>query len=155
MEQLRASVTGVCMLSAAVGICTLILPGKALERQVRFLLSVLFLISIAVPLTQMELPDVSAAAVPQTQAQEYAALDDAVLRETQTRTEAALRERLTAADIRCEALSAALYMGEDRCIYCSEVQAVCSDPDRAAAILREALGEEVSIRVAEAVEEAE
>lgn len=153
MEQLRASVTGVCMLSAAVGICTLLRPGKELERQVRFLISVLFLLSIIVPLTQMELPAWTAEET--VQAADSTAFESALLRETQTRTEDALRERLTEAGISCEALSVTLYMGEDRCIYCSEVQAVCSEPDSVYTVLREALGEEAVIRVTEAAEEAE
>ncbi len=153
MEYLRSSVLGACLFSAVVGICTLIRPSRALERQVRLLLSLLFVISLAAPLTQMELP-ASLEALCEQQAQAHAIdVDEAftaqLLTETQKQTEAALRERFAQAGITCTDLSVALYIDEDDCIHCKEVRAVCDDFAGGCALLKETLGEEVTICVTE------
>ena len=153
MERLRAGILSICMLSTAVAVCTLLRPEQALGKQLRFLLSLLLIIGLAVPLLQIRLPEeaFSESAFALQQAENRAAFEDRILQETQARTEAALRERLTAAGITCTALTAVLHRTEDGCIYCSEVQAACSKPERAAAVLREALGEEAEIIAGEMV----
>ena len=47
----------VCFVSTAAGMLSLLSPGKALARQMRFLLSLLMALSLAIPLTEITLPD--------------------------------------------------------------------------------------------------
>ncbi|MDE5565320.1 MAG: hypothetical protein K2I93_09200 [Oscillospiraceae bacterium] len=153
MEYLRSSVLGACLFSAVVGICTLIRPSRALERQVRLLLSLLFVISLAAPLTQMELPE-SLEALCEQHTQAHAvdvdkAFTTQLLTETQQQTEAVPRERFTQAGITCTELSVTLYIDENDCIHCKEVHAVCDDFAGGCALLEELLGEEVTICVTE------
>ena len=151
MEQMKAGILSVCMLGTAVGIISLLRPGQTLERQIRFLLSLLLVIGITVPLLQIRLPDAafSGNAYAAQQAENQEAFDRQLLQETEQQVEAALQERLAAAGIFCTELTAVLHREENGCIYCSEVQAVCSDPEAACAVLRDALGEEVVIHAAE------
>lgn len=152
MEQMRAAVLSACMLSAAVGICSLIRPGKALERQIRFVISLLFVISLTVPLTQMEVPpELEVLAEERAVYQEGldAGLKEALLAETKRRTEEALTEQLAAAGITCTKMEAILYIDETGCIYCSDISAECSDFAGACAILEAILGEGVNICVTE------
>lgn len=153
MEYLRSSVLGACLFSAVVGICTLIRPSRALERQVRLLLSLLFVISLAAPLTRMELPE-SWEALCEQQVQTQAVDVDAaftaqLLTETQQQTETALRKQFAQAGIICTELSVILYIDEKDCIHCKEVRAVCDDFAGGCALLKEMLGEEVTICVTE------
>lgn len=153
MEQMRASVLSACMLSAAVGICSLIRPGKALERQIRFLISVLFVISLAAPLMQITVPpDLGIMAEERSQAYEAALtaeLEEAILAETKLQTERALIAQLTGAGITCTKLEASLYIDEEGCIYCTDIRAECNDFAGACAVLEAVMGEGVNIVVTE------
>lgn len=153
MEQLRTSVLSICMLSAAVGICSLLKPGKALERQIRFLISVMFVISLAAPLLQIEIPhELSVFCEEQMQVRESeftAEMDARVLSEAKLRIEQALTEQLAAAGITCTKIEATLYIDSEGCIYCSDIDAECSDFAGACAVLEAALGEGVNISVTE------
>lgn len=150
MEQMKAGILSVCMLSTAVGIVSLLKPDHTLGRQLRFLLSLLLVIGIAVPLLQIRLPDgvLTESSLAVQRESHQAEFDDSILQETQSRVDSALQERLAAAGISCSELRTVLHRREDGCIYCSEVHAACSDPDSAAAVLRDALGEEVEIHAA-------
>ena len=153
MEQMRAGILSICMLSTAIGICSLLRPEQTLGRQLRFLLSMLLLIGLAVPLLQLRLPAsaFSGEAFLQQQEEHREAFEERLLLETQKQTETALRERLSAEGITCTMLSVTLHRAEDGSIYCSEVQLSCNAPERAAALLRTLLGEEVSICAGEMV----
>ena len=153
MEQMKAGILGACMLGTAVGICTLLKPDRALEGQLRFLLKLVLVISLAVPLLQLRLPE-NAFLLPDTAAQEEsnsAVFAETLLNEAERQTEAALREQLAAAGISCALLSVTLHRAEDGRIDCNEVRAACSDPAGAETVLQEALGEEVHICVEEAI----
>lgn len=159
MEQLRAAVLAVCMLSAAVGLITLIRPGRVLERQVRFLVSLLFVVSLTAPFLHMEVPS----SLGELQAREAQAHADAItaemeaqmLAQTQMLAADALQELLAAQGITCEEITVQAHIGENGSIYLSEVSVRCDDFAGASGVLTDALGEEVSIRVTEVLSEAE
>lgn len=151
MEYLRSSVLGACLFSTVVGICTMIRPSRALERQVRLLLSLLFVISLAAPLTQMDISlSLEALCEQQTNTIDVdEAFTAQLLQETQHQTEIALMEQFEQADITCTEISVTLYIDENECIHCKEVCAVCDDFAGGCALLEEILGEEVTICVTE------
>ena len=152
MEQMKAAILGACMLGIAVGICTLFKPDKALESQLRFVLKLVLVISLAVPLLQLRLPENAFLPSDTSQQETYSeAFADNLLEEAERQTEAALQEQLAAAGISCTALSVTLHRTEDGRIDCNEVRAACNDPAGAETVLREALGKEVSICVEEAL----
>ena len=155
MEGLRSAVLGACMLSTAVGIVTMLRPKGTMTRQIRFLLSVLFVLSLAVPLLHLELPDtldvIETAPARAAEETADAALRQTVLTEARQRTAAALVALLEGAGIRCDRLEADVYIGADDRIYCSEVRAECADMAAACRLLREALGEEVTLYVTEVI----
>ncbi len=153
MEQMKTAVLSACMLSAAVGIISLIRPGKALERQIRFLVSILFVICLAAPVMQIEFPsDLGVFAEEQAQQHEEmltAGMEEQLLKEVTHCTEQALIEKLASEGISCTKMKATLYIDEEECIYCSDIEAECDDFAGACAVLEEVLGEEVNIRVTE------
>lgn len=150
---MKASILSACMLSAAVGIVSLLRPGKTLERQIRLLLSVLFVISLAAPLAQIEvppeLPVLAEEQLRQREAELTAEMNERVLAETKPRVEQALKDLLGAEGITCTKMEAELYIDGEGCIYCSDIRAECSDFAKACAILTEAAGEGVNICVTE------
>lgn len=137
---LKTAVISVCMLSIAVAVCTLVTPNTALAKQVRFLISLLFIISFAVPLTDLEFP-VSMSEVQQKQSQET------VQAVTQKYTENALRLLLEQEQVSCSELHVTVHINEDQSISIREVTAVCDDFQKACYVLEQALGEEAEIRV--------
>lgn len=150
---MKASILSACMLSAAVGICSLLRPGKMLERQIRLLLSVLFVISLASPLMQIEVPPeltvLAEERLRQREATLRSEMDARVLAEAKPRVEQALTELLAAEGITCTKMEAELYIDEEGCIYCSDIRTECSDFAGACAVLRAAAGEGVNICVTE------
>lgn len=158
MEQLRTIITAACMLSIAVALCNLLKPSRIFERQVRFLISLLFAISLAAPLLRIdwtlppaELSQMQMDAQTQQLAQEAQQL---ILTETKHRTQAALCDILTGNGITCPQLEVEIHIDDEQCISISEVSAVCSDPEKARGLLRSNCGEEVTLHVTELAEEA-
>lgn len=153
MESIRNAILTACMLSACIGMLSALSPGGTLARQMKFLVSLVFAVCLALPFTQMELPPALETLVTQEaeaqQAQAEAMLRDEVLAETKTRLEASLTEALAAQGITCESLTAELHMEETGCIHITRVTAVCSDFAGANAVLSDLLGEEAEIVVTE------
>jgi hypothetical protein len=158
MESLKNVVAGACMLSMAVGICSLIRPSRLLERQVRFLISLLFVASFTAPLLQMDfsgsLSELSSALRTEQTAGLEDAVEESLLSETRSRAEEALRELLSEAGISVSELSVTVHIDESDSIYLSEVNVTCGDYQKTCEVLQEALGEEVTIRVTEIIPEA-
>lgn len=151
METLRSAVLYACMLSAAVGMLSLICPGKSMVRQMRFLISLLFAVSLAVPIARFELPpELDVLAQEELTAQTHV-LDERVreslLVETKQRTEQVLAEALASQGISCEELCAEVHIDADGRIYISKVTAQCDAFAQANAVLSDLLGEEVEISV--------
>lgn len=142
IESLKASVISVCLLSISVAVCTLICPDAVLAKQVRFLISLLFIISLAVPLTNLEFP-VSMTEIQQERSQE------SVTAVTQKYAEEALYLLLTQEGISCSELHVTVHIDENQSISISEVNAVCDDFQKACRVLEQALGEEAEIHVTE------
>ena len=88
-----------CFVSAAAGMLSLLLPGKSLARQMKFLLSLMMALSLSVPLLHTELPaDLETLTQMQTQAQEEQLYAE-IAAETERKLEAVLREKLEEAGI--------------------------------------------------------
>ncbi|MDE5737823.1 MAG: hypothetical protein K2H93_05595 [Oscillospiraceae bacterium] len=145
LENLKISVISVCMLSIAIAVCTLVCSNAVLAKQVRFLIALLFIISLAVPLTNLKFP-VSMIEIQQERSQESA---KAV---TQKYVEEALYLLLTQEQISCSELQVTVHIDENQSISISEVNAVCDDFQKACRVLEQALGEEVEIHVTEVLE---
>ncbi|MDE6729509.1 MAG: hypothetical protein K2J71_01875 [Oscillospiraceae bacterium] len=147
LESLKSAVISVCMLSIAVAICTLILPDTTLTKQVRFLISLLFIISLAVPLADLEFP-VSMQEIQQEQSQETA---QAV---TELYLKNALLALLEQEQIVCEELEVTVHIDESGSISIREVEvnALCDDFQKACRVLEQALGEEAEIHVTQILE---
>ncbi len=153
MNALKTILTAACMVSLAVGLCHALKPSHLFEKQVRFLISLLFVIGLVSPILNIdwrsalaftqEIP--AAAENPQLETQLQAQL----LEETAARTETALRELLALNGIRCTEMDVSVHIDEMNCICISEVSIVSSDVRKTTDILQEQLGEEVTIHAAE------
>lgn len=156
MEHLRTVILGACMLSIAVALCNMIRPSRLFERQVRFLISLLFVISLAAPFLQMDYQaalDLMAQAAdpPETAALEET-MEAQLLEETALCSEAAVRALLEQEGIACTETDVKVHIDESDSIYISEVSVMCDNLQRASEILRENLGEEVILHVSQVVE---
>lgn len=156
MEQLKAVITAACLLSIAAGLCDLIRPDQQFRPQIRFLISLLFVIGLTSPLLHLDADLVLSDPLDvQQTVQEEKLADTAealILEETARRTEDALRELLSQNGIACTEMEVSLHIDELQCISISEVRTECSDMQRGCALLEMQLGEGVTIHVAEAAE---
>ena len=159
MEGIKNAVVSVCMLSCAVSLFSLAAPGKALAGQMRFLVSLLFAVCIAVPLLHLELPpdlETLASDAHRVQTEETERLvRESVIRETQDYTAQALREALTRAGIACTELDVQVHIDENDCIHISKVTATCDDFAGANTLLSDLLGGEGEIVVTQVIGETE
>ena len=157
MEPLRSAVLTACMMSAAVGMLSMICAGKALARQMRFLLSLLFAVSLAVPLLHLELPaDPDAFLQSLTASQEDTlakASEEMLLTQTRTRLQGVLRDALEGDGMTVDELETDLHMDADGRICISKVTVCCDDFAGANARLSALLGEEVEICVTQILTE--
>ena len=139
---LQSSVLAVCMLSIAISICLLICPDTALQKQVRFLISLLFVISLILPFRNLNFPDsleaiqIEQADYSAQQAAEHAVKD-------------ALVSVLTQNGISCSEPEVILHIDENHCISITDVSLTCDDEQNAVTVLQQILGEEVSIHVSQ------
>ncbi len=138
-----------CFVSAAAGMLSLLLPGKSLARQMKFLLSLMMALSLSVPLLHTELPaDLETLTQMQTQAQEEQLYAE-IAAETERKLEAVLREKLEEAGITVTELEVTVHRDAANCIHFSRVSTVCDDFAGANRLLRELTGEEGEIVVTE------
>lgn len=153
MEQLKIIITTACMLSLAVGLCNILKPSKIFERQVRFLTSMLFVIGISTSFLKIDWDLTPMKPVESTENVQTANLtleaQSLILTETENQAERALHDLLKENNITCSDLQVSVHIVEGQRIYISEVSAVCNDTQHACEILRENLGEEVILHVAE------
>ena len=145
IENLKSAVLSVCMISICVAVCTLICPDTVLTKQVRFLISLLFIISLAVPLTDIEFPE-SLVQIQEQKAQESA------VSVTKECAERALLLLLSQADISCTELHVTVHIDEHQRISITEVSAVCDDYQNTCRILHEAVGEGAELHVTQILE---
>ncbi len=154
MEHIRESILSACMLSASVGILSLIYPA-VLDRQIKFLMSMLFLVSMITPFIGMEFPTESAIVTAEQIQQGTIRLSDkvqeSILQESQKRICEAVTEKLNSAGITCQSVEVELHMNDENCIYCSEVTVECDNFADACRILNALFGEEVKICVTETI----
>ncbi|MBQ9110750.1 MAG: hypothetical protein IJY06_05225 [Oscillospiraceae bacterium] len=157
MQQLKTIITAACMLSIAVGICNVLRPSKLFERQVRFLISLLFTLCLAAPLLRIDwhapLPELAAGEMEMQADRLRQDAQQLILEETAVRTESALTKLLNENGIACQTVDVQVHIDDEQCIYISEVSTACSDPAQAAGLLRTNLGEEVTLHVTELASE--
>jgi len=145
LETLRNSVLSVCLLSIAVSVCLLICPDTALQKQVRFLISLLFIISLILPFKNLSFPD-SLEAIQQERS------DTAMQEVTEQSLETALKSVLAQNGIHCSETEVAVHIDETHCISITDVNVTCDNFQNAVHLLKEILGEEVAIHVTEILE---
>lgn len=146
---MTSAVRILCFVSTAAGMLSLLSPGKALARQMRFLISLLMALSLAVPLLHMELP-ADLETLVQTDAQEAAEeLYRRLETETAERLRAALMQQLAEAGIGCTELTVTVHRDAENCIHISSVRAVCDDFAGASRLLHALTGGEGEIVVTE------
>ena len=157
-ESIHAAVLAACMVSAGAGLLSLLSYGKTLARQMKFLLSLLFAVSLAVPLLHMELPEDLQTLVQVTAQEQAEALEEqlfeSIAQETEQRVQSLLREKLAAECVTCTELTVTVHRDAENCIHISRVTAVCDDLARANALLPELVGEEAEIVVTQIIGEA-
>lgn len=153
MEQCKAIIISACMLSITVGLCNALKPGMILEKQIRFLISMLFVIGLAGGILKLRQEGIR---IPyqvcseEIQTKELTgAVQETILERIKIQTERALQELLAENGISCKDLSAEIHIDEGQRIYISEVSAECNQTEFACEILQVHLGEEVVLHVTE------
>ncbi len=155
MESLKLSVKALCLLSAAVSVLSLMIKGKALAGQLRFLLSLLFAVGMASAFLQIELPADLEATARDALTFHTQAAEETILHETAEKTAAILRQELENAGISCTELSVDVHRDEDGRISITKVCAECDDLAAANKLLADLLGEEVECSAAQILTEAQ
>ena len=149
MEAMRAVVLVTCVISILSGVLDALKPNARFDRQLRLLLSAVFVLGILTPWSQGTAafqpdwePDTETAAVE---------LEAAAAQATQKQAAANLEESLEAmlrqhgiADAQAEA---EMYISGDNCIEIEQVTVYCTDPAAAEPLLTDCLGKEVKIHV--------
>lgn len=153
MEQMQKLVSGVCMLSLSTGLCSLLRTGKTFERQIHFLLSMLFVIVLIAPFRSLTVPDMTALSLQEESALHTGTLTEEtehmLIEEARRRICTRAGELLTQEGIDWKEVDASVHIDENRCIYISEVSVRCRDAQKAQTLLKSAFGEEVSVYAAE------
>lgn len=155
MESLKLSVKALCLLSTAVSVLSLMVKGKALAGQLRFLLSLLFAVGMASAFVQIEVPADLEAAARDALTFHTRAAEETILHETAEKTAAILRQKLQEAGVNCTELSVDVHRDEDGCISITKVYAACDDLAAANTVLADLLGEEVECSAAQILTEAQ
>lgn len=145
LETIQSSVLAVCMLSIAVSLCLLICPDNALQKQVRFLISLLFVISLILPFKNLTFPD-------SLEALQIEQSDRSALQAAEFSVRNALVSILNQNGISCSEPEITLHIDENHCISISEVRLTCDNYQDAVRLLNQMLGEEVSIHVSQTLE---
>lgn len=144
------------MLSMAAGLCAMLLPEHVFTKQMRFLLSLLFVTALAAPFCEMKKSGLAISELldmtEDTMALRTEQLQEECMAQVQNQTESVIEQMLSAEGILCEEVKAIVHMDEENRIYISEVSVQCGDAQRAETLLKSAFGEEVVIDAAELAE---
>lgn len=148
METMRAIVLVTCIISLLSGMLDALKPNTRFDRQMRLLLSVVFLLGILTPLAKgmREFhPDWSGDATVSTAL--TAALNDKTEACAAANLEASLTELLREGGVTDAEVEVKMHTTEDNCIEIDCVTAYCTDREAADRLLVQTLGEEVKIDV--------
>ncbi len=145
MGALQNAVLAVSMLSIAVAICLLICPDNTLQKQVKFFISLLFVISLILPFKNITFPE----SLEDIQAEQA---EQSALQAAENCVKQAVKHILLENQISCSEISVQLHINEQNCISISDVSVTCDNLQNAGKILRQILGEEVSIDVSQILE---
>lgn len=151
METMRTIVLVTCVISLISGVLDALKPNAKFDRQMRLLLSSVFLLAILTPFakglrsyrpeleSEVSVPtDFTAVMAEQTEA---CAADN---------LEASLTQLLRQGGVADAKVEVEMHISEDNSIEINRVTAVCTDTVTADALLAECLGEEVRIHVEKA-----
>ena len=150
MERMRAIVLSACAVSLLVGALDAIRPSPKFDRQMKLLLSAVFLLAILTPLVQGSRDfsvdwsgdGVFSAELTETVAQETAACAAENLEMT-------LQQQPSAGGVPDAKVQVQMHTAEDGRIEIDCVTAFCTEPEKARALLTESLGNEVKLYVEE------
>ena len=145
MAELKTAVVGVCLLSIAVSVCLLICPDSSLRKQVKFLVSLVCIISLISPFRHLQIPS----SLDSLQLEHASSSVQAL---TEAAAEKALNVTLQKSGLSCECLEVSVHVSEDNCISITDVSLICDDPQSAVVLLKDLLGEEVHLHVSQALE---
>ena len=145
MAELKTAVVGVCLLSIAVSVCLLICPDSSLRKQVKFLVSLVCIISLISPFRHLQIPS----SLDSLQLEHASSSVQAL---TEAAAEKALNVTLQKSGLSCERLEVSVHVSEDNCISITDVSLICDDPQSAVVLLKDLLGEEVHLHVSQALE---
>lgn len=150
MERMRAIVLSACAVSLLAGALDAIRPSPKFDRQMKLLLSAVFLLAILTPLVQGSRDfsvdwsgdGVFSEELTETVAQETAACAAENLEMT-------LQQQLSAGGVPDAKVQVQMHTAEDGRIEIDCVTAFCTEPEKARALLAESLGNEVELYVEE------
>ena len=145
MERMRAIVLSACAVSLLAGALDAIRPSPKFDRQMKLLLSAVFLLAILTPLAQGSRDfsvDWSGDGVFSAELTETAACAAENLEMT-------LQQQLSAGGVPDAKVQVQMHTAEDGRIEIDCVTAFCTEPEKARALLAESLGNEVKLYVEE------
>ncbi len=145
MTELKTAVVGVCLLSVAVSVCLLICPDSSLRKQVKFLISLVCIISLISPFRHLQISS-------NLESLQLERSSSSVQAFTEAAAEQALNNALKQSGLSCDRLEASVHVSEDNCISITDVSLTCDDPQTAVMLLKDLLGEEVQLHVSQTLE---
>ncbi len=148
METMRAIVLITCVISLLSGVLDALRPNAKFDRQMRLLLSAVFLLAILTPLVKgagkMQMNWDSDMTVSQDMAAAMAVQTEVCAAENLENT---LQELLQKGGVTDARVKAEVHIAEDNSIEIEHVTVFCGDAETAKSLLAECLGEEVKIDV--------
>ncbi|MCD8219930.1 MAG: stage III sporulation protein AF [Ruminococcus sp.] len=148
METMQTIVLVTCVISLLSGILDALKPNRKFDRQMRLLLSAVFLLAILAPLTggldALQWDWDTDAAVSEDLTSE---MKKQTLEYAQENLAQSLQSYLQENGIADASVQVEMHMTDDACIEINRVMVSCTNPETALALLTECFGEEVRIDV--------
>lgn len=148
METMRTIVLVTCVISLLSGVLDALRPNAKFDRQMRLLLSAVFLLAILTPLVKgtsaMHVDWNSDVKISEDLTETMAVQTEACVVEN---LESTLKELLRNGGVTDAEVEVGMHITEDNCIEIEHVTVFCADTETAVALLVECLGEEVTIDV--------
>lgn len=148
MEQFRAVIKSVCIISAAVCILDGLAAGTRFRNQMKFLLNLIFITVIAAPVLQgtfdFEMPELD-----RYMTEDYDSAgelyQEELRRQTGENISAVLMQQLEAAGIKCTGIETDINISETNSISISSVTVSADDFGAASEIIRSSLGGDTEV----------
>lgn len=147
MENFKASVMAVCVVSAVICIIENIVTGTRLKEQMRLLLNLFMILTAVAPFIgdtpKVELSDAEASSPLQFQAGEI--YSEELRRQTSYNISSVLLEQLKAGGIGCTKIETDVNISDDGSISINRVTVAADDFERASSIIKSAIGTETEV----------